>query len=384
MPKPIGPADLPNASVIPDALIAEHRGDVPDALERQHLDALLVFAPSNLRAFIGTPLQPSDRLVCGLIDRTGRVALICPAFEAPTDRELVDGVTVFAWPEHADPYATVAAALRSLGVDRGTVAVDDFMWIGALERLREAVDGITLKRDPGIIEAIRIVKSPAELEAIERAVKVTGSVYDVLPGLIRAGVSEADLLWGANHEMRKRGHPTGQGLFQFGPNAAVPHRPSGSRRLQDGDLIVCDFVVQVGGYFGDLTRTYALGTPSDRARRAYDAVRRARRAAIQALRPDVTCESVDAAARRVIEAAGFGDCFVHRLGHGIGLDIHEPPYLVEGSRRALEAGMVVTVEPGVYIPGQFGVRIEDVVAITPDGCRVLSASVPTDVSTAFV
>jgi D-alanyl-D-alanine dipeptidase len=185
------------------------------------------------------------------------------------------------------------------------------------------------------------------------------------------------------NRMREAGlSPWGE-LIQGGESASVPHQATGRRRFRDGDAVVVDLVCRRNSYLGDMTRTFAIGRPEADVRRAYAVVRSAQRAALEAVRPGVTCEAVDRAARVVIERAGLGEYFVHRLGHGIGLDGHEPPYFVDGSRRRLAPGMCVTVEPGVYVPGRFGVRIEDVVAVTPDGCEILTRMIPTDVSEAF-
>jgi Xaa-Pro aminopeptidase len=147
--------------------------------------------------------------------------------------------------------------------------------------------------------------------------------------------------------------------------------------------VIVDFVARRFGYHGDMTRTFSVGAVSDEIVSAYSAVREAQAAAIAAIKPGVTCEDVDRIARDVIEGEGLGDYFTHRLGHGIGLDVHEPPYLVQGNKQKLEIGMCVTVEPGVYVPDQFGIRIEDVIAVTENGCEILSASVPTDLSDCF-
>jgi Xaa-Pro aminopeptidase len=167
-------------------------------------------------------------------------------------------------------------------------------------------------------------------------------------------------------------------MVQFGPGAAMPHGQTGRRRLGDGDSVVVDFVIHDQGYYGDMTRTYFAGDMNKSARIAFEAVRDAHRAAIDAARPGITCEALDRVARGVIERAGLGDCFTHRLGHGIGLDGHEPPYLVGGNGEQLVSGMCVTIEPGVYVPGQFGVRIEDVIVITDHGCNVVSEGVPVE------
>lgn len=354
------------------ALLAEHQAD-----------GLLVFRDTNILAFCGVPLGPSDRLVCGLINREGRVALVVPAFEATAGRDLPPNSEIVAWEEHENPYTAVGRAAARLGLASGRILLDGHLWIDAHERLAATMNGATLGRDTEIIESVRIVKSPGEVAAIRAACRDTAQIYPLVAQALRPGISECELADDVLTTLRRAGcSPVGE-LIQGGEDGATPHRPTGKRVFRTGDAVIVDFVCAKGRYLGDMTRTFAIGRPSDDVIRAYSVVRDAQRAAIDAVRPGATCESIDARARSVIEAAGLGKYFVHRLGHGIGLDIHEPPYLVRGNRQALEPGMCMTIEPGVYVPGEFGVRIEDVVVVTEDGCDILSADMATDVSDAF-
>lgn len=350
------------------------------ALPAYGADALLVFRASNILGFCGVPLAPSDRLVCGLVNRDRQVAFVVPAFEADIADTLPAGSHLVCWQEHEDPYAATAEAARLLGVDRGLILLDGHVWMEARDRLQQALPKASLAMDTGLIESIRIVKSTAEIDAIRTACSDTGQIYSLIGRLLRPGLSERELARDVLAMLRARGvTPYGE-LIQGGENAAVPHGQANGRRFQAGDAVVVDFVAARGGYLGDMTRTFAVGRCDDEVRRAYAVVREAQAAAIDYIKPGVSCESVDGVARSVIERAGLGPYFTHRLGHGIGLDVHEPPYLVRGSKRVLEPGMCVTVEPGVYVPGRFGIRIEDTVAVTADGCDVLSGGVPTDVS----
>jgi Xaa-Pro aminopeptidase len=200
--------------------------------------------------------------------------------------------------------------------------------------------------------------------------------------MLRPGVSEIELY----RQLRERFATEGidiNPLIQSGPNGSVPHNPTSERLLQQGDNVVVDSVIQVNGFHNDLTRTFALGEPSPRAKEAYRAVRQAQADAIEAARPGVECRQLDRIAREVITAAGFGEFFTHRLGHGMGLECHEPPYLDGGNAETLQPGMCMTVEPGVYVPGEFGVRIEDDILITTDGCEVIKGELKTDVTDAF-
>jgi len=218
---------------------------------------------------------------------------------------------------------------------------------------------------------------------VRAACEDTGRIYPLIQKRLTAGISEIELQHAVMTELARAGLSPFGDLIQGGESASVPHQPTGSRRFREGDAVIVDFVCARDGYLGDMTRTFALGNVSTEIQEAYRAVRSAQASAIAVIKPGVSCEHVDQVARSVIEEAGLGDYFVHRLGHGIGLDVHEPPYLVQGNPMLLRPGMCVTIEPGVYMPGQFGVRIEDVVVVTPDGCEILTRGVPTDLSPVF-
>lgn len=364
---------------IGESIVRQHVQRAAALLAQHDADAILLFRDSNILGFTGVPLAPSDRLICGWINRAGQTALVVPGFEADMARALPAGSILVTWLEHEDAYASAAEAARLLGVDRGRIYLDGYMWLDAQRRLSEAMPKARFETDPGILDSIREIKTPEEIAAIRAACHDTGQIYDLVSRRLQPGITEHELSRGVTEQLVKMGVTPFGDLIQSGENAAIPHQSAGFRRVRDGDGVIVDFVARKNGYLGDMTRTFTLGRASDDFTKAYQAVRAAQRAAIQAARPGVSCESVDAAARSVIESAGFGEFFTHRLGHGIGLDVHEPPYLVQGNARKLEVGMCFTVEPGIYVPGRFGIRIEDVIAMTPDGSEVLSDTVPTDV-----
>ncbi|MEK6644037.1 MAG: Xaa-Pro peptidase family protein [Planctomycetota bacterium] len=369
---------------ISSELVRQHVERAAAELSKRGASALLVFRKSNILAFCGVPLEPSDRLVCGLISRDGQVAFVVPAFEASIASGLPAGSELVAWEEFEDPYQATARAAERLGVDTGTIILDSHTWLGAQQRLAAAMPSATLVADTDLIESIRMVKSAGELSAIRLACEDTGKIYSLIEKRLRAGISELDLRRDVIGQLEKLGVTPFGDLIQGGESASIPHQRTGTRVFREGDAVIVDFVAARGCYLGDMTRTFAVGEVSDEVRRAYGVVRDAQRAAISAIRPGVTCESIDSAARHVIEQAGLGDFFVHRLGHGIGMDVHEAPYFVQGNKTRLQPGMVLTVEPGVYVPGQFGIRIEDVIAVTAGSCDVLTKQIPTDFSPAFM
>lgn len=372
-----------NRFAINPVIVGQHLDRALGLLRGYEADGLLFFRDSNLLGFCGVPLAPSDRLVCGLLNLRGQMVFIVPAFEASAADGLPPDSELLAWEENEDPFAAVAEAARRLGIAKGLIFLDGNTWLEVHSRLHAALPNARLDLDPGVIESVRLRKTAEEIAAIRAACVHTGMIYPHIADCLRAGLSELELSRQVTSRLRSDGVDPCGDLIQGGTSAAVPHQPTSLRILQDGDAVIVDFVSRRDGYHGDMTRTFAVGRVRPEVKRAYAAVRAAQQAGIRAVRPGVTCESVDRAARAVLEAEGLGEYFAHRLGHGIGLDGHEPPYIVQGNRQVLEPGMCFTIEPGVYLEGKFGIRIEDVVVVTKDGCEILSGDVPTDVSEEF-
>jgi Xaa-Pro aminopeptidase len=266
----------------------------------------------------------------------------------------------------------VVRAARRLGVGRLGFESEGVTF-RTYEELRAAAEGIELVPVWGEVERQRWVKDPDELAALERAQGATDDAFDAVVGRLRDGVSERELAFELDAEMRRGGaeRPAFDTIVAFGEDAAEPHHEPTGRTLSRGDVVKMDFGALVDGYHADMTRTVAFGEPPARLRDVHDLVRTAQQAGIDAVRVGATGAEVDAAARSVIEGAGLGEHFTHGLGHGVGLEIHEGPRLRRGSEDVLPVGAVVTVEPGVYLPGMGGVRIEDMVVVTEHGRRAL-------------
>ena len=344
---------------------------------QSRIDALFVSPCTNLRYAANLTIGRSERLTALLLPAKGNAVVVTPFFERPRSERIGVFDAIETWQESEDPFALCA---RILGTGK-VVAVEGSTALHAAEQLRAAA-GAVLRDGTAIFDALRSVKTAAEQGFIRAAGVRTVAAIEGTWKRLRAGMSErrgAEIL---GEEFARVGTPSG-GLVQFGPSSALPHGGPGERRLAEGDVVLIDTGCEVEGYTSDITRTAVFGRASDRVRRVYEVVERAQQAGIAALAPGVPCEAVDAAARKVITDAGFGQYFTHRLGHGLGMDGHETPYLVAGNRRPLVAGNVETVEPGIYIPGEFGVRIEDDYAVSasgrerlspaPAGLRVLSA-----------
>jgi Xaa-Pro aminopeptidase len=241
-----------------------------------------------------------------------------------------------------------------------------------LAQLRPA--GVTLKDSPSVVERFRMVKDGDELRRIRAAVALGAKLFDRALGVLRPGVKEVEVAAEMEYAARQGGaeemsFPT---IIASGARSALPHGRASEQAIAPGGFVVCDFGVILSGYCSDQTRTVWVGAVPEDARQAYEAVREAQQAAIAAVRPGVAVGEVDAAARKVLRKAGLGRYFTHSTGHGVGLEIHETPRVADGQREILQPGMVITIEPGVYFPGKWGVRIEDMAAVTADGCEVMT------------
>lgn len=368
---------------IPHAVVREHVTRLTAEMTQRDLQAVTVFHRSNMMAYAGTDHAASDRLVCATVLRDGRVVLLCPHFEYPTVADSAGLATIVTWAEDEDPYARLAKALRDAGVGKGRLGIDGRMWKQTAEALQAVLPELELVNAEAALRTVRICKTPAEQELLRAAHRKGAPVFLTLRDeFLRPGIAEVELVAELERHFADSGI-VARPLLQSGPRGSIPHNHTGTRKLQAGDAIVVDSVIRWNGYFNDLTRTFAIGDPGEKTRRAYAVVRAAQAAAFAAAKPGVPCRELDRVARQVITDAGFGEYFAHRLGHGMGLECHEPPYLVGNETEILQPGMCMTVEPGIYIPGEFGIRIEDDILITADGCEVISRDLPTDVSEAF-
>jgi Xaa-Pro aminopeptidase len=258
------------------------------------------------------------------------------------------------------------------GSDR--IAIGDHTRAAFLVELQQAMPDTTWSRASELTGRLRVRKDPAEVEALRAAAHAVDRVLGRLPTEVPfAGRTERDVAGDLADMTLAQGHQQASfTIVAAGPNAASPHHEPGSRVIEEGDLVVCDFGGRLDGYCSDVTRTFSVGEPAARMVEAHQVVSAANQAGRRAVRPGVPCQEIDRVARQVIEDAGLGEYFIHRTGHGIGLDVHEHPYLVEGNDTQLEAGMAFSIEPGVYVPGDFGVRIEDIVVCTPEGVDELN------------
>lgn len=344
------------------------------------LDALLLTPGSDLRYLTGYDAHAGERLTCLVLPAEGEPTLIVPVLERPAAEASPAPATGLRIVDHADgtdPYPLVRAALPG---PTAAVGLADRMWAEQVLALRAALPDAAQRLAGEVLRELRIRKSPAEVAALAEAGAAIDAVHTRMGEWLRPGRTEAEVATDIAAAIRAAGHVTVDFVIvAAGPNGASPHHGTSDRPIGAGETVVVDIGgTMPSGYRSDCTRTYVAGGPAPAEFTEYYAVlHEAQRAAVEAVRPGLTAEAVDAVARDVITAAGYGDAFLHRTGHGIGLDGHEEPYVVAGNPRPLEAGMAFSIEPGIYLAGRHGARIEDIVVCTTDGVQRLNTT-PTE------
>ena len=358
--------------------VEEHQARLERAQRRlaeSGLDAMVVGPGSSLTYFTGADWGLSERFLGLVLGRSGDPVWITPAFERDRALEQIRvGKDVRAWQEDESPYALVARALVDRGAATGRVGIEETMPFAFSDGIGQALPAARIASATPVTAGCRMVKDAHELALMRRACAITLTAYRAVFASLAEGQTVAQVSGQVAAAHRRLG-VRGGALVLFGPDAAFPHGTTKPRTLKAGDVVLVDGGCRVHGYSSDVTRTAVFGAPpTDRQRRVWDLVRKAQAAAFEAARPGVECQAIDAAARKVIEGGGFGPGYAyltHRLGHGIGLDGHEWPYMVRGNATKLAAGMTFTDEPGIYIPGEMGIRHEDTVAVTETGCENL-------------
>jgi Xaa-Pro aminopeptidase len=339
------------------------------------LDALFLTGGSSLLYFTGIQWGISERMFAMVFPARGEPAYVTPSFEKGRALEQIKfGNDIRSWEEHENPARLVAAILKDRGIATGKLGVEETVRYSYVDEVSKAAPGVRISSADDVTARCRRVKSPHEIELIRLANQITLKAFDVALKSLKEGMTHLELGAVIASAHRELGAPGGA-LVLFGEHSASPHGTVAPQKLREGDVVLVDGGCSVEGYKSDITRTTVFGKPSDRQRQVWEIEHRAQAAALKAARPGVACEDVDAAARKVIVDSGFGPdykYFTHRVGHGIGLDGHEWTYLVRGNKTRLEAGMTFSDEPGIYIPGEFGIRLEDIMVITDKGAELLT------------
>jgi Xaa-Pro dipeptidase len=371
----------------------EQRLDRARALMHQNkTDAIVITTGTSLTYFTGLRWGQSERFFAWTLPRTGAPFIVCPVFEEGRVRERMEAkpptlpaaanTHVYTWNEDEDPYQLLAKALNESGLATGKIGIEERTQFVFADGIAHASPALTTTSATPITFGCRGIKSPAELALMQLANNITLSVYKACYESAQPGMTNRQFSQLVDAAYTRSG-VTGDASCQVGEYSALPHGSLQPQTIREGEIILIDDGCTVEGYQSDISRTFVLGDPTipklDKARKVFDIVLKAQSAALAAAHPGVPCHTIDAAARAVITSAGYGPDykhFTHRVGHGIGMDGHEWPYLVRGNTTPLVAGMCFSDEPGIYIPGQFGVRLEDDWHVTEDGGKMFTPQSP--------
>jgi len=337
-----------------------------ERMRELHVDVLLLSVGPDLPYLTGYEAMPLERLTMLVMPRAGDALLVVPRLEAPRIAEQSGLFEIVPWDETDDPVALVA---RLVGRDAKRAAIGDHTWARFVLDLQQAMPNTAFERASRVLSPIRMVKDAGEIEALRAAAQAVDEIAVEMRTRPFVGRSELDVHRELVERMLGLGHERSNfAIVAAGEHAASPHHePSADRIIANGDIVLCDFGGTMHGYCSDITRMFHAGEPTSEVRDAYAVLVEAQEAGVRAATVGTPCADVDAAARRVIGAAGFGEYFMHRVGHGIGQEAHEDPYMVSGNDLPIEAGHAFSVEPGIYIAGRFGMRLEDIVVATGEG-----------------
>lgn len=355
--------------------VAQQRlGAVRRGLASVGAAAVVVGLSTNMRYLTGFSDEPGERMLVLVVPRDGEPTMIVPELYADQVRAFAPAYNTVVWSDGEDPTLIVRDVARGLEAQTGRLLLDDRLWTAIALPVQRAFPGRDVGLASEIMTELRMRKTREEIDCMQRAGEITDRALEDALSRPIAGQTEIGLARRLESAMLDGGANgvAFETLVASGSNSAFPHYRAGSRCIESGDVVIMDFGCRVEGYCSDITRTVVCGEASTEVSDAYDAVREAYAAARDRARRGVSAQEVDRAARRVLTEAGHGEAFCHRTGHGVGLDVHEPPYIVEGNDTRLETGMAFSIEPGVYFSGSFGVRLEDVVVVTEGGAKPMT------------
>jgi Xaa-Pro aminopeptidase len=339
------------------------------------IEAIFLTGGTSLQYFTGAQWGLSERLFAMVLPTKGDLAWVAPAFEKGRALEQIKfGNDVRTWQEDESPYHLVGSILKDRGIASGKIGIEETVRFSFSEGISKAAPALKLTSADPVTARCRRIKSAHEIDLMRLANQITLKAFQIALKSLKEGMTQNELagsIASAHQQMGARGGA----LVLFAADSALPHGTINPQKLRSGDIVLVDGGCSVENYASDMTRTTVFGKPTDKQLKVFDIVKRAQAAALKTARPGIACEDVDAAARKVITDAGYGPdykYFTHRVGHGIGMDGHEWTYLVRGNKTKLEAGMSFSDEPGIYIPGEFGMRCEDIMVIRENGAELLT------------
>jgi len=344
-------------------------------LKEHNLDAAFITTPDNVFYISGFRSNPHERLLGVAIFQDSPPLLICPKMEMPDAKAAGWEFDIVGHQDTENPWHLLRQAFEGKGIQVGNLAIEkSHMTVERLEAIQELYPAASFTRMDDQLNAMRVVKDERELEILRKAASYADYAIEVGVSEIAEGKTELEILTAIELALKKKGisHMSFETMVLSGPKTASPHGKPGDRKIQKGDFVLFDLGVIYEGYCSDITRTVSFGEPSDAQREVYETVRKAEQAAVDAVKPGVRAMDLDKIARDVISEAGYGEFFTHRLGHGLGISVHEFPSVTGANEMELIEGMVFTIEPGIYDPNITGVRIEDDVVVTKDGVEVLT------------
>ncbi|MGB5946449.1 M24 family metallopeptidase [Paenisporosarcina sp.] len=344
-------------------------------LSENNLDAAFITTPDNVFYVSGFRSNPHERLLGVVIFKDAEPLMICPKMEVPDAKEAGWSFDVVGHQDTDQPWQLLKEAIVAKGVTINQLAIEkSHMTVERLEALQELFPQASFARLDDQLNSMRVIKDESELDILRKAAEYADFAIEVGVSEIAEGKTELEILTAIELALKKKGiaHMSFDTMVLSGPKTASPHGKPGDRKIQKGDFVLFDLGVIYKGYCSDITRTVSFGEPSDAQKEVYETVRKAEQAAVDAVKPGVRAMDLDKIARDVITQAGYGEFFTHRLGHGLGISVHEFPSVTGNNDMKLIEGMVFTIEPGIYDPSITGVRIEDDVVVTKDGVEVLT------------
>lgn len=349
--------------------------DIQHYLQEENMDAAFITTPDNVFYVSGFSSNPHERLLGVMVFKDAKPFVICPLMEVPDLKASGWTYEPVGHEDTEDAWEVLAAAAKKRGVPLQKIAIEkSHLTVERMERMEQLFEGAEFSRIDEKLNSMRNIKSEDELVKLRKAAELADYAIEVGCKEIAEGKTELEILMAIEFEMKRKGAEkmSFETMVLSGPKTASPHGTPGDRKIQKGDFILFDLGVVYDGYCSDITRTVSFGEPSEKQREIYETVRKAEQTAVDLVRPGVKARDLDKAARDVITDAGYGEYFTHRLGHGLGISVHEFPSITGTNEMELQEGMVFTIEPGIYHPDITGVRIEDDVVVTADGVEVLT------------